>query len=149
MRMRSIGTGLVMFVLSTACASTATEAPAPQDEKVAAVAPTPQRDDDCPLVAGTGPRLTLVDNWFGPDCLTVRADAVLQVQNLGKYEHSFTISEESFGTKPFVVDVNLPGGNTKPKAVPLDGVLDAGTYDFYCTFHGSMDGVLEVIEPSV
>jgi plastocyanin len=145
--MRNILALGILLVFGTACGSS-TAAPTPEQEKEPVVAEAePQRDDDCPIVAGIGPRLALVDNWFGPDCMKVRSDATLYVQNLGEYEHSFTISEVEYGSKPFLIDVNLPGGDTKPRAVELDGVLDAGSYEFFCTYHGSMDGVLEVIEP--
>lgn len=148
MRIRTVCAGVALFVLSTACGPSETEATGAQPEQTVVAETTPQRDDDCSLLAGVGPRLTAVDSWFGPDCLTVRSDAVLYVQNLGKYQHSFTISEEEFGTKPFLVDVNLPGGETKPKAVELEGVLTVGTYEYFCSFHGGMDGVIEVLAPS-
>ena len=148
MRRRKIaGAALSLLALSTACGSGAAATGAQDDPAEVAAAPSPQRDDDCPIVAGVGPQLTAIDNWFGPDCLTVRSDATLHLQNLGRYEHSFTISEESFGTKPFRIDVNLPGGDPDPKTVELKGVLEVGSYDYFCTFHGGMDGVIEVIDP--
>ncbi len=147
--MRIIPAALALLLFSTACGSPAAAPIAARNgEPTEIEAETKaQRDDDCPIVGGIGPRLALVDNWFGPDCMTVRSDATLYLQNLGKYEHSFTISEVEFGNKPFLLDVNLPGGDTKPRGVELEGLLEAGSYDFFCTFHGGMDGVLEVIDP--
>ena len=145
--MKIVPAVLALLLFGTACGTSAAEPTAAQKDEPAIAEAEPQRDDDCPIVGGIGPRLAMVDNWFGPDCMAVRSDATLYVQNLGEYKHSFTISEVEFGAKPFLIDVNIPGGNSKPRPVELDGVLDAGTYDFFCTFHGSMDGVLEVIDP--
>ena len=146
--MKIVAPIVIVVLVATACGSPAASPVAAQEqEKPEVVEAQPQRDDDCPIVAGVGPRLALVDNWFGPDCMTVRSDATLYVQNLGEYEHTFTISEAKFGSKPFLIDVTLPGGNTKPRPVALDGTLAAGSYEFFCRLHGGMDGVLEVIDP--
>lgn len=145
--MRIIPAALALLLFATACGTSSGEPTAAQGAEPAVAEAEPQRDDDCPIVGGVGPRLAMVDNWFGPDCMTVRSDATLYVQNLGEYKHTFTISEVEFGSKPFLIDVEIAGGDTKPKAVELDGVLDAGSYEFFCNLHGSMDGVLEVIDP--
>lgn len=145
--MRVIAVSLVLLAGSVACGGPEAQRPAAAPA-VAEETAEPRLHEDCDLAAGVGPRLAAVDNSFGPDCLTVRSDAVLYVQNFGTYDHSFTISEGELGRKPFTIDVHLPGRDTKPRPVELDGVLDVGTYDFYCKLHGSMDGTLEVIAPA-
>lgn len=149
--MRIFAIGVLVAFAASACGSP-TAAPATEAKADLAAAPDveAQIDDDCPVLAGIGPRLAAVDNWFGPDCLQVRSDATLYVYNLGDYKHSFTISAETFGEKPFLVDVQLPGGDKKARPVELSDVeLSPGTYEYFCTYHGSMDGVLEIIEPVV
>ena len=145
--MKAIPAVLALLLFATACGTSAADQVTAQEDEPTAVEAEPQRDDDCPVVAGIGPRMFAVDNWFGPDCFAVRSDATLYVQNLGDYAHTFTISETEFGSKPYLIDVRLPGGDSKPRAVKLDGVLEAGSYEFFCNLHGSMDGVLEVIDP--
>lgn len=147
MRKRTAVAALILGAIVTGCGTSTAEPETPADDSAEIAAPAPQRDDDCSMLAGVGPRLAAVDNSFGPDCITVRSDAVLSVQNFGDYKHSFTISEADFGTKPFIVDVALPGGDTKPRQVTLAENLDVGSYEFFCTLHGSMDGVIEVIDP--
>lgn len=147
MRKRTVSAVVILFALLAGCGTSGSEPRSAPDGKQPEAAPAPQRDDDCQVLAGVGPRLAAVDNAFGPDCITVRSDAVLYVQNFGTYKHSFTISEEDFGSKPFLVDVTLPGRDTKPTLIDLSKDLEVGSYEFFCTYHGSMDGVIEVIAP--
>lgn len=144
--MKVIAASLLLVASSVACGSSDSGA-RPQNAQ-AAPESSPEVHENCDLLGGVGPRLGAVDNSFGPDCLTVRSDAVLYVQNLGKYDHTFTISAEEFGKAPYTVDVELPGNNPKPRPVELSGVLDVGTYEFFCRLHGAMDGTIEVIAPT-
>lgn len=136
----------VAGVLLSACGEPGSTRSSADQRPVAAASPA--RDADCNLLGGTGPRLAAVDNWFGPDCLIVRGDSTLYVQNLGEYKHSFTISRDSFRTKPYLLDIQLPGGDDKPRAAVLAETLDPGKYEFFCSYHGGMDGVIELIEPA-
>jgi plastocyanin len=136
---------LLLALLATACGSSggseivgkATEVPAP----------VAQVDDDCAnLTASSSVEIVAIDNYFAPECPIVKSSARIEVRNLGALKHSFTISEGEFGTSPWVLNIDpIEGGKTKSSKGEIGEVLDPGTYEFFCKYHGGMDGVLEVV----
>jgi plastocyanin len=77
--------------------------------------------------------LTMVDNAFEPESITVAADSTLTVTNEGQAVHSFTIEEEG-------IDEDVPAG----ESTTVDITLAAGEHPFVCTFHPEMTGTLTV-----
>ncbi len=77
--------------------------------------------------------LSMVDNAFEPESITVAAESALTVTNDGQATHSFTIEEEC-------IDETVSAGDS----TTVDITLAAGDYPFVCTFHPEMTGTLTV-----
>jgi plastocyanin len=77
--------------------------------------------------------LTMVDNEFQPSEFTAASDT-LSVTNEGQALHTFTVSDGG-------IDEQVDPGQSAE--VDLSG-LDAGTFDFTCTFHPEMTGSITV-----
>lgn len=77
--------------------------------------------------------LTMIDNEFQPSEFTAASDT-LSVTNDGQAPHSFTVSDGG-------IDEQVDPGQSAE--VDLSG-LDAGTFDFTCTFHPEMTGSVTV-----
>ncbi len=92
---------------------------------------------DCvDLTAGDVFTLTISGFAFHPSCFTARAAQSISIVNEDSADHSFTIS----GTQ---IDVTIPAGQTF-NGESVSGVLEPGTYDFFCRFHPSMTGTVTV-----
>ena len=92
---------------------------------------------ECPdLTAGDTFTITISNFAFQPDCFAARAAQGITIVNEDSADHSFTIS----GTQ---VDVTIGVGDTF-NGEPVSGVLEPGTYDFFCRFHPSMTGTVTV-----
>ena len=77
--------------------------------------------------------VTMVDNEFQPSEFTA-ASTTVSLTNDGQAVHSFTIPDGD-------VDVVVQAGDSAD--ADLSG-LDAGTFDFECTFHPEMTGSVTV-----
>jgi plastocyanin len=77
--------------------------------------------------------LSMVDNEFQPSEFTAAGDT-LSVTNDGQAVHSFTIPEGN-------IDQDVQAGESAD--VDLSG-LEAGTFDFDCTFHPEMTGSITI-----
>jgi plastocyanin len=77
--------------------------------------------------------VSMVDNEFQPSEFTAASDTV-SLTNDGQAVHSFTIPDGN-------VDVVVQAGDSAD--ADLSG-LDAGTFDFECTFHPEMTGSVTV-----
>jgi plastocyanin len=88
------------------------------------------------LTAGDTFTLTISGFAFDPSCFTARAAQSISIVNEDSADHSFTIS----GTQ---IDVTIPAGQTF-NGESVSGVLEPGTYDFFCRFHPSMTGTITV-----
>lgn len=104
------------------------------------------RDDCLQLTRGETSEIIALDNMFAPECAVVVTNQVLRIRNLGVRDHTFTISEQVFKQTPFLIDMNVEGGESSETEFVLDEVLDPGVYTFYCSFHAGMDGELQVLE---
>lgn len=104
------------------------------------------RDDCLQLTRGETSEIIALDNMFAPECAVVVTNQVLRIRNLGVRDHTFTISEQVFKQTPFLIDMNVEGGESTETEFVLDDVLDPGVYTFYCSFHAGMDGELQVLE---
>ena len=80
--------------------------------------------------------LTISGFAFDPSCFTARAAQSISIVNEDSADHSFTIS----GTQ---IDTTIPAGETF-NGGSVSGVLEPGTYDFFCRFHPSMTGTITV-----
>ena len=83
---------------------------------------------------------------FAPECAVVVTNQGLRVRNLGVRAHTFTISEVVYKQTPFLVDVNVEGGEATETEFVLGDVLQPGAYTFFCSYHAGMDGELQVLE---
>jgi len=92
---------------------------------------------DCAdLTAGDTFTLTASNFAFDPSCFTARAAQSITIVNEDSADHTFTISGSQ-------IDVTIPAGETF-NGEPVSGVLEPGTYDFFCRFHPSMTGTITV-----
>ncbi len=88
------------------------------------------------LTSGATFTLTISGSAFHPDCFTAKASQGITIVNEDSATHSFTISGSQ-------VDVTIDAGQTF-NGEPVTGVLEPGTYDFFCRFHPSMTGTITV-----
>ena len=77
--------------------------------------------------------VSMVDNAFEPSDPVVAAGSDLTVTNDGEAAHTFTLAEGD-------IDEQLESGAEATVTISLD----AGTYDFVCSFHPEMTGTLTV-----
>jgi plastocyanin len=77
--------------------------------------------------------VTMVDNEFQPSEFTAASDT-LSLTNDGQAPHTFTVPDSD-------IDQQVDPGQSAD--VDLSG-LDAGTFDFECTFHPEMTGSVTV-----
>jgi plastocyanin len=104
------------------------------------------RDNCLQLTRGETSEIIALDNMFAPECAVVVTDQVLRVRNLGVRDHTFSISEEVYKQTPFLVDMNVEGGEATETEFVLGDVLQPGAYTFFCSYHAGMDGELQVLE---
>jgi len=77
--------------------------------------------------------VTLVDNAFEPSDPVVDAGSTLALVNEGAASHTFTLADQD-------IDETLEAGAESSVEISLE----AGTYDFDCSFHPEMSGTLTV-----
>jgi plastocyanin len=103
-----------------------TTAPAAEEEATEEEAPEEE--------AGGAGAVTAANFAFDPPELTAAAGDSIEFTNEDDTVHSFTIDDSD-------VDEDAQGGASK--TIDLSS-LDAGSYDFYCKYHDSMTGTLEI-----
>jgi len=93
--------------------------------------------------------LTMGDNYFRPDPLTIQADQKygLTVVNEGQVIHDVWMagSDGKTSTGDDIRSDPIPGGGSASEKIKYD---NPGTYSFVCTFHAGMGGTLIVEEPA-
>lgn len=104
------------------------------------------RDNCTQSTQGGTSEIFALDNLFAPECAVLVTDQIIQVTNLGVRDHTFTISEQAFKQTPFLVDMNVEGGESSQTEFALGDVLEPGVYTFFCSFHAGMDGELQLLE---
>jgi plastocyanin len=84
---------------------------------------------------GGGGGLTMVDNAFQPDALTVSSGDSVEVTNDGEALHNITITEAD-------IDEDVEAGQSTTITVELD----PGEYELFCEYHEAqgMTGTLTV-----
>ena len=97
---------------------------------------TTASSDCADLTAGDTFTITTSNFAFDPDCFTARAAQAITIVNQDSADHTFTIS----GTP---IDVTIAGG-AEFNGDPVSGVVEPGTYDFFCRFHPSMTGTVTI-----
>ena len=65
---------------------------------------------------------------FSPDKVDVKSGDTITVANASSFEHTFTVDGED-------IDTAVSGGQSAKVTIGLS----AGTYQFFCRFHGSPD----------
>jgi plastocyanin len=77
--------------------------------------------------------VTMVDNAFEPSDPAVESGSTVNLVNEGQAAHTFTLDDGS-------IDEQIaPGAEAS-----VDITLDAGSYEFVCSFHPEMTGTLTV-----
>ena len=95
----------------------------------------PIETTDEPTDGGDAVTLEMTDFAFSPADVTVASGSTITLDNTGEAPHTFTIEAEG-------VDQEVAAGESGEVSIDLD----AGTYDYVCTFHESqgMVGTLTV-----
>ena len=122
----------VVALLGAACGDDGTDQ-VDGDDTGAPTVESPADDGDG--TDGGTDTVELADFEFVPADLTVASGTTLTLENTGQAPHTFTISDEG-------IDEQVDAGQSGE--VTID--LDAGEYDFVCTFHEAqgMVGTLTV-----
>ena len=95
---------------------------------------------DCADLTAGPASMTISDFAFEYPCLTVSASQGLTVVNEDKSAHTFTV----VGTgSEAAIDATLDSGDSY-KEKTLSGVIEPGTYSFFCRFHPPMKGTITV-----
>lgn len=105
-----------------------------EEETTAPAAEEEAPEEEAPEEAGGAGAVTAVNFAFDPTELTAAAGDSIEFTNEDDTVHSFTIDKSD-------VDEDAQGGAST--TVDLSS-LDAGSYDFYCKYHESMTGTLEI-----
>jgi plastocyanin len=140
-------------LLGTACASdpepgtAASPTPVPTPAETAHItpeSPSPEEGTEaCSDQTITGkPEATvrISDNVFSPSCLVLLGGQGLKLVNRGANLHNLTVDSSD-------LDLDVRTGEIA-RTEAISGVVEPGTYRFFCTYHESlgMDGELTVTE---
>lgn len=86
-------------------------------------------DDDVTLVEGVVAQVDVVDNSFRPESIEIAAGTEIEWTNLGRSEHDvLPVAGDDWGT---------PEGTFEADAVYRHRFTEPGTYDYYCSLHGT------------
>ena len=102
--------------------------------------PSGATDAGCVDLTGEGSVFTITISGlaYRPNCFTVNGSQTASIVNEDSVLHSFIID----GTE---VDADhFEGGTIWTAPGPFSGVLEPGTYDFYCRYHEGMTGTVTV-----
>jgi plastocyanin len=139
---------VLLFLALSGCARETAAPPQPTEASPEPASPTaspsPQETDgpeDC-VDATIGGEFEVTirerDNVFSPSCVVMLGGQGLALLNRGSNVHNFSIEGAD-------VDIDTPPGEaTRTEAI--GGVVEPGTYTFYCSYHRSlgMQGELTV-----
>jgi plastocyanin len=89
-----------------------------------------ESSDDAADAAAT---VTIENQAFSPDSLTVASGDTIEVNNEDGVRHTFTSDDAGF-------DTEVPGGDSDTAVVDAE----PGTYEFRCTIHSTMKGTITV-----
>jgi len=123
---------LALLAVTAGCSGDDDPTPAPPATTTATA--TPSATDATPSPAPGDPIVVMVDFAYEPGEVTVAAGATLQVRNADVAPHTITAVDGSFDTG--VIIAGASGTLT---------VTSPGQFDFRCTLHPSMTGVLTVL----
>jgi plastocyanin len=150
--MRRPALALALLVLSACGGEPTTEPARPSPTPEVTTEPTAEPTEDpasepapgaCSdeTVSGSAEvTITATDNTFSPDCVIMFAGQGLELVNDGSNVHNFTIDGSD-------VSLDLPPGDTT-RTEAIGGVVEASTYDFFCSYHRSsgMDGQISITD---
>jgi plastocyanin len=94
---------------------------------------------DCADLTGEGATFTITIREFAydPPCFTASASQGISIVNQDDVDHTFTMT----GTQ---IDVPVAALETF-NGEPIAGAVEPGTYDFKCTIHPQMTGVVTIV----
>src|SRR5262245_37219597 len=87
--------------------------------------------------ASASATVTMGDNFFSPNSVTVAVGDTVSWRNNGQATHNATASDGSFAT-----------GNISPGGSGSHTFSSAGTFDYVCTIHPGMNGTVRVLASS-
>lgn len=95
--------------------------------------------EDCDDLTGEGAVFTLriSFNTFYPDCFVASASQGIKIVNKDEFDHTFTVPDTQ-------IDVPVAALETF-NGEPISGAVEPGTYDFLCTIHPQMTGVVTIV----
>src|SRR5207302_1350411 len=85
----------------------------------------------------TSGAVSIKDNFFDPNTVTVKVDSVVTWTWAGNTSHTLT-----FTSGPPPLPTETAAQLTGTRAIRFNRV---GTYGYHCTIHGGMDGTLTVV----
>lgn len=90
--------------------------------------------------------VTVSDNFFLPETVTVQAGSTVTWVHEGDLPHTVTANDDSFDSHP-ACTAAFPGacmerGDTYQRAFP-----ETGEFAYFCRLHAGMDGTVRVVEP--
>lgn len=151
MRRARYGVLALLIVGGTACGSNDASAPvASATEGTSTTTPSASSPSATPSAAvstcteakaadltADDPFTLVVRNFkFTPDCFIARLSASVVIENKEDVPHTFSIQDTLYAPLP---------PNKKYKHGPRAGLLDPGTYPFYCSIHPEMTGTMIVV----
>jgi plastocyanin len=121
----------LLLVLSLALSLAACDDPGDDPEAGPTVSiPPGEIDQECAEVSaaeGAPAPVTMMDNFFDPNCFAVSSTQPVALTNAGNQDHNFTIQGSDLS-----MDVE-PGEDEETDEV--GEYVGAGTYKFFCQFH--------------
>lgn len=98
-------------------------------------APVSEETPELPIGDGENIEVTIEDNAFSPETVTISTGDTVRWTNLDSTTHTVTGTGTNFGSE------NLNQGDSYEFLF-----TDAGTYEYYCSIHPSMQGTVVVME---
>lgn len=121
----------LLLVLSLALTLSACDEPGDDPEAGPTVSiPAGEIDQECAEVSaaeGAPAPVTMMDNFYDPNCFAVSSTQPVALTNAGNQDHNFTIQGSELS-----MDVE-PGEDEETDEV--GDYVGAGTYKFFCRFH--------------
>jgi plastocyanin len=137
MRKATIALVLGLLLVGVGCSSKKSPSSSTGGATTSAAASQSSAPATSQPAGGGGTALKAVGLSFSPTKLTVSSGGTVSFSNTASFAHTFTVDGQD-------VDQTVSGGQSAD--IKID--LPAGTYDFFCRFHGSpgsgMHGTLTV-----
>lgn len=88
-------------------------------------------DPEVTLVEGVSVEITVIDNSYDPEAIEVQAGTEVVFSNRGRNDHDVLPVDDAQDALTIVL-ADLPPGATVTRRL-----TEPGTYDYYCSIHGT------------